>query len=218
MNTETIRYKKKIIEIGQKLYLKGYADGTSGNISQKFDKGCLVTCTGTNLGSLGMDDIVYVPFEKTSRARFHKAPTSEFFMHVALYLKRPEVTAIVHAHPPYSSAFGIARVSLSPPLLPEVMLQLGEIPIVEYSMPSTEELAYKIAGEAAECNGLLMANHGSVTLGQGLDEAYYRMETLESYAKIVYLAKTLGHTQQIPSHEMDKLKEIRTQILQKSRV
>lgn len=209
MNTEAIKYKKLIIELGKKLYAKGLCDGTSGNISQRLDNGCLVTCTGTNLGNLGMDDIVFAPFEKTSNVRYYKRPTSEFFMHVALYQKRPDIKAIVHAHPPYSTAFGIARVSLNPPSMPEVMLQLGEIPIVEYAMPSTEELAYKIASEAANCNGLLMANHGSVTLGKNLEEAYYRMETLESYAKVVYLAKQLGRVCHISEEEMNKLKAIR---------
>lgn len=210
MNTETIKYKKAIIEIGKKLYSKGFCEGTSGNISQLIDDGCLVTSSGTNLGHLGLDDIVYVPFDEVSQFRFQNRPTSELFMHIALYMKRTDVKAIVHAHPAYSTAFGIARISLNPPLLPEVLLQLGEIPIVEYAMPSTQELAYKIAAEAADSNGLLMANHGCVTLGKNLNEAFYRMETLESYAKVVYIAKQLGRVSYIPDGEMKKLSAIRT--------
>ncbi|MEW5820050.1 MAG: class II aldolase/adducin family protein [Cyanobacteriota bacterium] len=205
MNTETIKYKKLIIEIGKKLYAKGYCDGTSGNISQKIDEGCLVTASGTNLGNLNSEDIVYVPFKEVPRTRFHKKPTSELFMHVALYMKRPEIDSIVHAHPHYCTAFGVARVNLNPPLLPEVLIQLGEIPLVEYAMPSTEELAYKIAAQAGSSNGLLMANHGAVTLGKNLEEAYYRMETLESYAQIVFLAKQLGRVCHISDEEMEKL-------------
>ena len=215
MNTETIKYKKLIIEIGKKLYAKGFSEGTSGNISQRIDEGCLVTCTGTNLGHLGMDDIVYIPFGGISKTRLYKLPTSELFMHVALYNKRSDIKSIVHAHPHYSTAFGVARVSLNPPLLPEVLLQLGEIPIVEYAMPSTEELAYKIAGEASDSNGLIMANHGSVTLGKNLDEAYFRMETLESYAKIVFLAKQLGRVCHISDEEMIKLQAVRENMLAK---
>lgn len=214
MNTETLKFKKLIVEIGKKLYAKGYCDGTSGNISQRIDDGCLVTCSGTNLGNLGMDDIVFVPFNKVSETRFHKRPTSELFMHVALYNRRADIQSIVHSHPHYSTAFGVARVSLNPPLLPEVLIQLGEIPLVEYAMPSTEELAYKIAAEAGTSNGLLMANHGSVTLGKNLEEAYYRMETLEAYAQVVFLAKQLGRVNYISDEEMLKLADVRTKILQ----
>jgi len=209
VNTETLNAKKIMIDFGKRLYSKGFSDGTSGNISQRIDEGCLVTCSGTNLGSLNMDDIVYVPFESKSKIRNINKPTSELFMHIALYMKRPEIRAIVHAHPPYSTAFGVARVSLNPPLLPEVLLQLGEIPLVEYAMPSTEELAYKIASEAASSNGLLMANHGSVTLGKDLREAYYRMETLEAYARVVYLAKQLGRVTHISDEELAKLNEVK---------
>jgi L-fuculose-phosphate aldolase len=212
VNTNSIRFKKEIIEYGKKLYDKGYADGTSGNISCLIDDGCLVTCSGTNLGSLGVDDIVYIPFDTKTYQRFYNKPTSELFMHIALYQKRPDVKAIVHAHPPYSTAFGVARVSLNPPLLPEVLIQLGEIPLVEYAMPSTQELAYKIAAEAGKSNGLIMANHGSVVLADNLREAYYRMETLEAYAKVVFLAKQLGRVTHITDEELEKLEQVRASI------
>lgn len=212
VRSEELKYKKVIIEIGECLYRKGFCDGRAGNISQRIEDGCLVTCSGTDLGKLKNDDIVYVPFDKLNSTRYYHKPSSEAFMHIALYHRRPDVNAIVHAHPHYSTAFGIARVSLNPPIMPEVYLQLGDIPIVEYAMPSTLELAHKIAGEASNTNGLIMANHGAVTLGPSLEEAYYRMELLESYAKIVFLAKQLGGVNYINDEELKKLDEVRLKL------
>lgn len=212
MNSDYLKYKKIIINLGKKLYEKGFCEGTSGNITQRINEGCLVTCTGTNLGNLNTDDIIYVPFNERSNFRLNAKPTSELFMHEALYLKRPDINSIIHTHPHYATAFGIARVSLNPPVMPEVLIQLGYIPIVEYAMPSTEELAYKVASHASNSNGLIMANHGAVTLGKSLEEAYYRMETLESYAKIVYLAKQLGHVTNITDEEITKLEQIKLRL------
>lgn len=212
MRSEELKYKKTIIELGEKLYKKGFCDGRSGNISQRIDDGCIVTCSGTDLGLLKNDDIVLVPFDKLGSTRYYNKPSSETLMHISLYVKRPEIKAIVHSHPPYSTAFGVARVSLNPPIMPEVYLQLGEIPIVEYAMPSTLELAHKIASEASISNGLIMANHGAVTLGSSLEEAYYRMELLESYAKIVFLAKQLGGVNYISDEELKKLEEVRIKL------
>lgn len=203
---QLIAHKKEVVDICKRLYEKGFAEGTSGNVSIKLEDGYIVTCSGCCLGTLSLKDIVYVPFDKSHKDQYSGKPTSELNMHISIYNRRPDIKSIVHAHPHYCTAFAVSGISLNPPCLPEALVNLGEIPTVPYQLPSSEALGESVAEYALSTNALLMANHGAVTLGTTVLEAYHRMETLESYAKIVFLAKQLGNINYLSAEDLESVK------------
>ena len=208
-NKELLSHKENIVKFSHRSYQKGLCEGTSGNISIRYKEGFLVTASGKNLGEITLNDVLYVSSRKELLTESIQKPTSELAMHLALYEKRPDINAIVHAHPPFCIAFALSGVSLNPPALAEAMMNLGKIPLVEYELPSTQKLADKIAAEANNTYALLMANHGAVTLGQNLREAYYKMETLESYAHSMFLAKQLGNVNYLCEEDLKCIENLK---------
>ncbi len=130
-------------------------------------------------------------------------------MHLAIYGVRSDIQAIVHAHPITATGFALAGIPLNQNLLPEIVLTLGSIPLARYGTPSTCELSEAVAEEIATHDGLLMANHGALTVGKNLEEAYYRMEIVEHYAKTVLVAYQLGEPKELTRANATKLRTLK---------
>jgi L-fuculose-phosphate aldolase len=189
-----------------------------GNISARLGGGkFLITATGVCKGDLTDDQILTVDEDGNVLAGSLK-PTSEMKMHLAVYKERANVMAIVHAHPPKATAFAVARVPLNQVTLPEVVIMLGTIPLCEYGTPSTEELPATVVKHIHEGDALLLSNHGALTVGGTVMEAYFNMETLEHFAGITLNARILGGEHILTLEETDKLKNVRSDVFGKSRI
>ncbi len=201
--------RRQILEAGQRLDRKGFVSSNDGNISALIDdKTVLATPTGINKGILKRDDLVVTDREgKKISGKLN--PSSEIMMHLGYYNKRPDIRAVVHAHPPYCTGFATAGLSLEKCVFPEVILTIGAIPLAEYGTPSTQELVDSITGLAVECDAILLANHGAVTAGKDVMDAYWKMERVEHIARISFIARTLGGEKVLPKTEVKKLVEIR---------
>ncbi len=206
------RLREAIVEIGRRLYERGYIVASDGNISARMpESGRIVTTpTGVCKGFLTPEMLVVVDAEGR-KLEGTLAPSSELAMHLEIYRQRPDVHAVVHAHPPCGTGFAAAGLSLDKPLVSEVVLTLGCIPLAGYGTPSTQELVAAIAPYVPHYNALLLANHGAVTYGPDLETAYFRMETLEHFARITLVAKLLGHERPLPAEAVQKLFHIREQ-------
>jgi L-fuculose-phosphate aldolase len=206
--TEYSLIANKIAEIGRRLYDKGMIAGMDGNISARFGGNIMITPSGRGKGLLLPSDLVII--DETGRViSGDGAPSSETAMHLTIYRSRPDIQACVHAHPPYATAFAVAGVALDSDILPEVVLVVGEIPSVDYAPTGTDLLGEAIAGHIADHDALLLKNHGVVTVGGDLEEAYIRMETIEHFAQILHHAKQLGEVGRLDRSEMQRLRNLR---------
>jgi L-fuculose-phosphate aldolase len=206
---EDARIRREIVEVGRRMYRKGLIAAADGNVTVRTDKDELyVTPSGACKGDLAPEDVVVTDLAGR-KLRGERRPSSEIEMHVAVYQVRPDVKAVVHAHPPLATGFAAAGVPFSPALLSEIVLTLGCVPLAEYATPTTSELAETIKAYASRYDGLLLANHGAVTLGTGPFDAYFKMETVEHYAKINLVTKILGSERPLPGAAVEKLVELR---------
>jgi L-fuculose-phosphate aldolase len=196
--------RREIVEIGRRLWQRGYVAANDGNISARVGDRILVTPTGRSKGFLKPQDIVEVAGSGT-RISGDLEPTSELRMHLAVYRARRDVGAVVHAHPPSATGFAVAGVPMAQCILPEVILTLGDVPLASYATPSTEEVARSIQDYVGRFNAMLLRNHGALTLGKDLEEAYFRMETVEHFAEITLAAKALGGASPLSQEDVRKL-------------
>ncbi|MCJ7497190.1 MAG: class II aldolase/adducin family protein [candidate division Zixibacteria bacterium] len=211
-----LKAKKEIIEIGKRMYNKGYVVASEGNMSIRLGENkILITPSGKNKGLLKGKDLVVVDLKgkKLSGSQDPNSenlkPSSELLMHLFVYQKRKDVNAVVHAHPPYSLAFASAHLHLAQNLLPEVIMFLGEIPLTAYATPSTEEVPISLYPIIERHNAFLLENHGVLTLGKDIDEAYSRLEMVEHLAKVNLLCKILGKTEELSKESLDKLEKLK---------
>ncbi len=200
--------KEQICLTGKKIYNKGFAPGTSGNISCRVNDKILLTPTGANLGELAEQDIITTDL-CGNVLEGKKAPSSEKFMHFEIYRKRPDIKCIIHAHPPKSIALGVTGKALKTALVAEAVVVLGEVPIVEYETPSTSELARVVAGYFARHDAVIMVNHGVTVAGKGISSTFYKLETLESISEISIITELFGCRNEIPVKKLDELMKIR---------
>ncbi|MDD3237061.1 MAG: class II aldolase/adducin family protein [Candidatus Gastranaerophilales bacterium] len=203
--------KNAIIEIGKKLYFKNLTSGTSGNISMRLGDGFLVTATGTALGDLSMEDVVFVDINGQPLIE-GKNPSSESFLHLAIYKKRPDLNAIVHCHAPYVCTFAVAHKDLDMPIMAENVLYFGKIPIAEYAMPSSKELVDNTAKLFARYDAVLMANHGIICGDKTLRHAFYKTETAETYAQVAVFSKLLGEPKLLDEKALKDLQILKKQL------
>ncbi len=202
--------KKEIIEIGKRMYQKGYVVASEGNMSIRLGENrILVTPAGKNKGFLKDKDLVVVDL-KGKKVSGNLEPSSELKMQLFVYQKRVDVNAAVHAHAPYSLAFACAHIPLSQTLLPEVIMFLGKIPLTPYATPTTEEVPDSLAPFIQKHNAFLLENHGVLTLGKDIYEAYNRLEMVEHLAKVSLLCKILGKPEELSQESLDKLKKLKT--------
>jgi len=209
MQTER-ELRQQIIDVGRRVYELGFIAATDGNISARLDDGnILTTPTMICKGRMTEDMLVLVDIEGRKLRREERNPSSEFAMHREIYRLRPDVQAVVHAHPPFGTGFAVANVALDKPLLSEVILTLGCIPLTDYGTPSTEEISDSLTPYIPHHDALLLANHGAVTYGPDLEMAFMRMETLEHFAKITLVANLVGRPRELPAAALEKLLDVR---------
>jgi L-fuculose-phosphate aldolase len=197
--------KEMICEIGRRLWQRAYVDGNGGNISVRVASD-LVLCTPTltSKGFMKPSDLCLVDMQGQQKAG-EKKRTSEALMHLEIYKAQPLSQACVHAHPPTATGFAVAGMSPPSCLLPEVELICGEVPLAPYQTPGSPEIGQAVAALMVEHNTVLMANHGMVAWGTTAEEAYFRVEILESYCQTVLVARQLGATNVIPPARMREL-------------
>lgn len=200
--------RKLICEIGSLLYERSYVVSSDGNVSVRLDEDrVLATPTMTCKGRMTEDSLAVTDME--GRPLSDKKASSELAMHLLIYKMRPDIRAVCHAHPPHGTAFAVAGLAIDKPILSEVILTLGCVPLTDYGTPSTSELTESMKPFVEHHNALLMANHGAVAYGEDLWQAFDRLETLEHTAKIAILAKALGGANDLPKDAIEKLINIR---------
>ena len=198
-----------IVEAGRRLYARAYIASNDGNISARLDDQRLVTTPkSVSKGFMTPDMMVIVDYEGNKVAG-DRDPSTELPMHLEIYRNRPDVNAVVHAHPPLATGFAVAGIPLTRAVLAEVITTLGSIPIAEYGTPSTDELPSAVRKYIKAHDGMLLANHGAVTCGPTVMGAYYKMETIEHFAKISLVARLLGRENLISKDEVERLQGLR---------
>jgi L-fuculose-phosphate aldolase len=204
---ETLR--ADIVEVGRRLYARGMVASNDGNISVRLDDGRLLTTPkGVSKGFMKPEMLVITDLQG-KKLKGSREPSSEVLMHVVVYEDRPDVTAVVHAHPPTATGFAVAGIALDRAVLAEVVTTLGGIPIAEYGTPSTRELADAVRRYIKVHDGLLLANHGALTVGGDLFGAYFKMETIEHFARISLVARLLGREHLLSKEEVLRLQGLR---------
>lgn len=205
--------KKEICDIGKRIYNKGMVAANDGNISVKLnDHEFLCTPTGVSKGFITPEYICKVDENgKVLQANGSFRPSSEIKMHMRVYRERPDVNAVVHAHPMYATSFAIAGIPLTQPIMPEAVIALGCVPIAEYGTPSTEEIPDAVSKYVQHFDSVLLANHGALTFSDSLLNAYFKMESTEFYAQLLYQAKLLGGPKELSEEQVQRLYEIRRQ-------
>ncbi len=202
------RARKLIVEIGELLYERSYVVSSDGNVSIRLSEDrVLATPTMMCKGRMTEADLAVTDMD--GKAISDKRASSELAMHLLIYKMRPDIRAVCHAHPPHGTAFAVAGLAIDKPILSEVILTLGCVPLTDYGTPSTNELTEAMKPYVAHHNALLMANHGAVAYGEDLWQAFDRLETLEHTAKIAILAKALGGANDLPQDAIEKLIDIR---------
>jgi len=200
-----------LIDICHRLYAKGFVTATDGNVSVRLEnENILTTRTAINKGLVTENDLVEVDLSG-SVLTGNNLPSTEIGMHLYLYSQRPDVNAVVHAHPPYATGFATARQPLNECLFPEVIVGLGAIPLAEYATPSTEEVSKSLEPYVKIADAILLANHGVVTYGKDLWDAYFKMEKVEHAAHITFIARMLGGERPLSPEDIEKLRAISQQ-------
>lgn len=207
MSIYTLR--KEICEAGKRVYDRGYVASNDGNISARVDdRRVVITPTGVSKGYMKPEDLVEVSMDGEVLSR-GKKPSSEVFMHLRIYKERPDVNSVCHAHPLHATGFAVAGIPLDMCVLPEVVISLGSIPLVEYGTPGTEEFYLPLLGFLKDHDAFLLANHGALTIGSDVLNAYHKMETLEHFAHIAFISKQLGQMNVLNPEQTQKLFDLR---------
>jgi L-fuculose-phosphate aldolase len=197
----------QLVAVCRNLYAHGFVTASDGNVSSRLPNGnILATPTSLNKGRVVESDLVEVTIDGTI-VHSGRAPSTELGMHLYIYRQRPDVHAVVHAHPTYATGFAAAHFPLDKPLLPEVIIGLGPIPLATFAVTSTQEVADSIAPYVQSFSAILLANHGVVTFGKDLDEAYFKMEKVEHAAHITFVARMLGGEKALAGEQVKRLKE-----------
>src|SRR3954451_16475142 len=198
-----------IVEVGRRLYARGYVASNDGNISVRLDDARILTTPKSVSKGFMTPAMMVVTDLAGKKLSGERDPSSELLMHLEVYRNRPDVRAVVHSHPPLSTGFAVAGIPLDRAVLAEVVTTLGSIPIAAYGTPSTRELADAVAPYVKAHDGLLLANHGALALGADLFAAYYKMETIEHFANISFVARMLGGERLLSQEEVVRLQGLR---------
>jgi L-fuculose-phosphate aldolase len=201
--------RKTICEAGRRLYAKNLVAATDGNISARIGPNrYLCTPSGVSKGYMNPRDLV-IADGQGNKISGEGRVTSEFFTHLAAYEERPEMNAVVHAHPPKAIGFTLAGVSLSDCVLPEVVYTIGGVPTTEYATPATPEGGKVIRELIRQCDALLMDRHGALTIGVNVIDALHKMEKIEHAAETMLTAHLLGRVRKLERDEVQKLYQVR---------
>ncbi|KMZ54372.1 class II aldolase/adducin family protein [Dorea sp. D27] len=205
-----MQQKEEIVEAGKSLYDKGLLVGTDGNISIRLsEQEVLITASGFCKGRLTAEQITKVDME--GHVLEGLKPARDIRMHLAVYRECREAKAVVHAHPPVTTGYAMSEVSFEKTALPEVLFALKGIAVTEYTTPTTVEVPLEVSrvmAEDPECRTILLANHGALTIGSDVGEAFYMMETLEMFLKANLVSKLLGNTRYLDEVQMEKVNRL----------
>lgn len=209
MTTDRVRLAGEIVQVCHRLYERGLIAGAEGNVSARLNANViLATTAGVCKGDIDETHIVAMAPDGRVLDR-GRSPSTEIRMHLALYEQRPDVTAVVHAHPPTATGFAVAGEDFRAPVLPELLFLIGPVPLVPYAQPGTDALPAAIAPFAASHDAFLLANHGATTVGRSLTEALHRMESLEQGARIILAARQVGRVNELPADSAQALRDLR---------
>ncbi len=203
--------KEQICDVCNKMWLLGWVAANDGNVSVKVSENeILATPTGISKSFITPEKLVLIDLDgNVLEAEEGYRPSSEIKMHLCCYKEREDVKAVLHAHPPTATGFAVAHVHMDNYVMIEDILTLGSVPVTPYGTPSTEEVPNAIRPYLQEHDAMLLENHGALTVGADLLTAYYRMETLELWAKIELNAHLLGGAKEISRPNIDKLISMR---------
>jgi L-fuculose-phosphate aldolase len=207
--TSESQLRADIVEVGRRMYARGYTASNDGNISVRLDAERLLMTPKSVCKGFMTPEMMCVTDLAGRKLQGDRDPSSEALMHLEVYRQRTDVQAVVHAHPPIATGFAVAGIPLDRPVLAEVLTTLGSVPIAEYATPSTKELPEAVRKFIKAHDGMLLANHGALTVGADLYSAYYKMETIEHFAKISLVARLLGRENLIAREEVTRLQGLR---------
>jgi L-fuculose-phosphate aldolase len=208
MSTES-SLRAGIVEVGRRMYARGYTASNDGNISVRLGQDRLLMTPKSVCKGFMTPDMMCITDLQGVKLQGDRDPSSEMLMHLEVYRQRPDVQAVVHAHPPTATGFAVAGIPLDRAVLAEVLTTLGSIPIAEYATPSTSELPAAVGKFIKAHDGMLLANHGALTVGSELFSAYYKMETIEHFANISFVARMLGGERLLSREEVMRLQGLR---------
>ena len=205
-----------IVEIGKRMYAKGFVAANDGNLSIRLsDHEIMITPSGVSKGFMSPSDMLIVDLEGNVKSG-HLKPSSEMKMHLMVYKSRSDVMGVCHAHPQIATAFAVARKVCDKIALPEVIFSIGRVALSEYATPSTNEVPESIKDIIKTADAVLLANHGALTVGKDIYDAYYKMETLEHYASIILYARLLGGEQGLTPQQVSELLRVRRDVFGKN--
>ena len=211
MDNKEMQLREQICDVCHKMWQLGWVAANDGNVSAKLEDGTfLATPTGMSKSFITPEKLVHI--DKTGKvldALEGYRPSSEIKMHLRCYEEREDVGAVLHAHPPVATGFAVANIPLDDYSMIETVIALGSIPVTPYGTPSTQEVPDAIAPYLPEHDAMLLQNHGALTVGADVITAYYRMETLELFAKISLNARLLGGAQELSKENIDRLISMR---------
>lgn len=197
--------RREIVRVCQRLYERGLIAGPDGNVSVRLGEDrVLVTPAGMSKVDVTVEDLVELTLDG-KQVRGSRRASSEVQMHLRIYQRRPDVQAVVHAHPPQATGFAVAGESFSACVLPEMIFQVGWVPLVPYATPGTPQLADAFEPFLPSHDAFLMANHGATTVGPTLTVAHQRMESLEHSARILLTARMLGRVNTLTPSQVEAL-------------
>lgn len=204
------QHREEIVRTGRMMYERGWIAANDGNLSVRLDAHhILATPTGVCKGSMHPEDMLICDLEG-NKLSGERERTTEMPMHVAVYRERPDIGAVVHAHPPIATGFAVAGRALNLAILPELIVAFGSVPVTEYGLPGTPALVEGMLPYIPKYNAILLGNHGAVAYADDLTHAFARMESLEHLARIMLVAEVLGGPKVLPRTEIHKLFESRS--------
>ena len=196
--------KEEILYWSKRLYQKGMSPSTSGNISTKFKDGILISASGVCLNDMDENDVVLIDYNG-NLVSGNKKPSSEKIMHSEIYTRRDDINAVIHCHCPLITAFAVAGVEMTKPILPDFALVFGKVPIIPYYCPSSIELATTVGDMFENYSAVLLKNHGVILGADTLQNAFYQLELLRSYAEIYFGAEVLGGAKSLSKKEVNEI-------------
>jgi L-fuculose-phosphate aldolase len=208
--------RSNIVEVGIRMYKREFVASNDGNISVRLsDNNIMITPTGISKGYMKPEDMIITDMQGHIVDGTNK-PSSEIKMHLEVYRNRPDVCAVCHAHPQKATAFAVARKVCKEVALPEVIFSIGSVALADYATPSTQQLPDSIKNIVKKTDAILLSNHGALTVGKDVFDAYYKMETLEHFAGIILYARQLGGEQGLSNNEINELVRVRSEVFGKS--
>jgi L-fuculose-phosphate aldolase len=200
--------RREIVDVCRRIYARGWIAATDGNVSVLLGPDrILATPTGINKGTMAEGDLIVVD-RRGQKISGTRPPSSELKMHLAAYDERPDVRAVVHAHPTNCIAFSLAGVSLAQCLLPEIVFTFGSIPTTAYTTPTTEEVPDEVRRWLRDFDAMILDRHGSLTVGADVFAAYDKLERMEHVAEITFRARQLGPLRPLSPEQIERLRVV----------